>query len=48
MGIFILIVWYYLMESIMNEMRKDMGLKKARKGKLLGFFVNDIKAVMKK
>ena len=38
----------FLMESIMNEMRKDMGLKKARKGKLLGFFVNDIKAVMKK
>ena len=26
-------------ESIMNEMRKDMGVKKTKKGKLLSFFV---------
>lgn len=38
----------FLVESIMNEMRRDMGLKKARKGNLLAFFVNDIKDVIKK
>ena len=31
-----------LMEDIMNEMRKDLGLKKTKKGELLGFFINDI------
>lgn len=38
----------FLMEEIMNEMRKDLGLKKVKKGNLLAFFVNDIKQVMKK
>ena len=38
----------FLMEEIMNEMRKDLGLKKVKKGNLLGFFVNDIKSVLKK
>ena len=32
----------------MNEMRKDMGVKKVKKGNLLSFFVNDIKTAMKK
>ncbi len=36
-----------LMEEIMNEMRKDLGLKKVKKGNLLGFFVNDIKEALK-
>ena len=38
----------FLMEEIMNEMRKDMGLKKVQKGNLLAFFVNDIKKTMKR
>lgn len=38
----------FLLEEIMNEMRKDMGLRKAKKGNLLAFFVNDIRQVMKK
>ena len=33
----------FVMEDIMFAMRKDMGLKKMSKGKLLSFFVNDIK-----
>ena len=37
----------FLMEEIMNEMRKDLGLKKVKKGNLLAFFVNDIKEVIK-
>ena len=37
----------FVMEDIMNEMRKDMGLKKVQKGNLLAFFVNDIKQTMK-
>lgn len=37
----------FLMEEIMNEMRKDLGLKKVKKGNLLAFFVNDIKKTMK-
>lgn len=36
-----------LMEDIMNEMRKDLGLKKTKKGNLLAFFVNDIKTAIK-
>ena len=36
-----------LMEEIMNEMRKDLGLKKVKKGKLLAFFINDIKSALK-
>lgn len=38
----------FLMEEIMNDMRKDLGLRKVTKGNLLGFFVNDIKSAMKK
>jgi hypothetical protein len=38
----------FLMEDIMNEMRKDLGLKKVKKGYLLGFFVNDINKLLKK
>lgn len=38
----------FLLEEIMNEMRKDLGLKKVKKGNLLGFFINDIKSVTKK
>lgn len=38
----------FLMEEIMNEMRKDLGLKKVKKGDLLAFFINDIKTAMKK
>lgn len=37
----------FLMEEIMNEMRKDLGLKKVKKGNLLAFFVNYIKEVLK-
>ena len=37
----------FLLEEIMNEMRKDLGLKKIKKGNLLAFFVNDIKKIMK-
>ena len=33
----------FTMENIMFEMRKDMGLRKMKKGNLLSFFVNDIK-----
>lgn len=36
-----------LMEDIMNAMRKDLGLRKVKKGNLLGFFVNDIKEALK-
>lgn len=32
----------YIMEDILYAMRKDMGLKKLKKGKLLSFFVNDL------
>lgn len=35
-------------EKIMNAMRKDLGLRKTKKGELLAFFVNDIKDAMKK
>ena len=38
----------FLMEEIMNDMRKDLGLKKVKKGNLLGFFVNNIKSELKK
>ena len=37
----------FLLEEIMNEMRKDLGLKKVKRGNLLAFFVNDIKKAMK-
>lgn len=35
----------FIMEDIMYAMRKDMGLKKLRKGDLLAFFVNDIRSL---
>ncbi len=35
------------MEEIMYQMRKDMGLRKMGKGKLLAFFINDIKQSIK-
>lgn len=38
----------FLLEDIMNEMRKDLGLKKVSKGNLLAFFINDIKQTMSK
>lgn len=38
----------FLMEEIMNDMRKDLGLRKVKKGNLLSFFVNDIKSIIKK
>lgn len=37
----------FLLEDIMNDMRKDLGLKKVKKGNLLGFFISDIKTVIK-
>ena len=37
-----------VLEDIMNEMRKDLGLKKTKKGNLLAFFINDIKTAIKK
>ena len=37
----------FVLESIMNEMRKDLGLKKVKKGNILAFFINDIKEAMK-
>lgn len=33
----------FVAEDIMNEMRKDLGLKRTNKGNLLSFFINDIK-----
>ena len=32
----------YKLEDIMNCMRKDLGVRKLKKGKLLSFFINDI------
>ena len=32
----------FILEEIMNQMRKDVGVKKVKKGNLLGFFINDI------
>lgn len=39
-------IFQYL-EDIMNKMRKDLGLKRTKKGNLLAFFVNDIKQAIK-
>ena len=36
-----------LTDQLMNDMRKDLGLKRMKKGNLLAFFVNDIKDAMK-
>lgn len=38
----------FVLEDIMNEMRKDLGTKKVEKGSLLSFFVNDIKDFVNK
>lgn len=38
----------FVLEEIMNQMRKDLGVKKVEKGGLLGFFVNDIKDYLSK
>ena len=35
-------------EQLMNDMRKDLGLPRVKKGNLLAFFINDIKDAMKK
>lgn len=35
----------FVLEEIMNEMRKDIGTKRIKKGGLLSFFVNDIDKV---
>lgn len=35
----------FILEEIMNEMRKDIGTHKVKKGNLLGFVVNDIKNI---
>lgn len=37
-----------LMEDVMNEMRKDLGVKSVGQGNLLSFFINDIENVIKK
>lgn len=36
----------FLLESIMNEMRNDMGVKRLKKGNLLSFFINDIESIL--
>ena len=38
----------FILEDIMNDMRKDMGVKKVKQGNLLAFFVNDIKELSKR
>lgn len=35
----------FVMEDILYAMRKDMGLRKLRKGNLLSFFINDIEKI---
>ena len=37
----------FILEEIMNEMRADLGLKKAKKGRLLAFFINDVRELLK-
>ena len=32
----------WLLEDIMNDMRKDLGVNRVKKGNLLSFFINDI------
>lgn len=36
----------FVLEGIMNDMRKDLGVKKVKKGNLLSFFVNDVKETL--
>ena len=38
----------FVIEDILNDMRKDLGQRRVKKGNLLGFFVNDIKKAMKR
>lgn len=38
----------FILEELMNEMRKDLGMKKVEKDNLLAFFVNDIKKYINK
>lgn len=38
----------FVIEDILNDMRKDLGQRRVKKGNLLGFFVNDIKEAMKR
>ena len=38
----------FMLEEIMNDMRKDLGGRKVKKGNLLSFFVNDINTLMRK
>lgn len=38
----------FIMEKIMNAMRKDLGVKKVKEGEILAFNVNDIDEAMKK
>lgn len=37
-----------LIEDVMNEMRKDLGVKPVKKGRLLSIFINDIEKVIGK
>lgn len=37
----------FLLESILNEMRHDMGVKRVKKGNLLSFIVNDVDLIKK-
>lgn len=37
----------WITEEIMNEMRKDLGTGKTKKGQLMGFIINDIKDYIK-
>lgn len=37
-----------LIEDVMNEMRKDLGVKSVKKGSLLSIFINDIEKVIGK
>lgn len=37
-----------LIEEVMNEMRKDLGVKSVNKGNLLSIFVNDVEKLLKK
>ena len=37
-----------LIEDVMNEMRKDLGVKPVKKGSLLSIFINDIEKIIEK
>lgn len=36
------------MEEVMNEMRKDLGVKSVKAGELVSFFINDIENLIDK